>query len=178
MRSPLQTRETGRRWHFAFFRYTAALLCVWAGAARAEGPEARGAFERLQALVGTWAAPLSGGKELRASYRLISSCSALVETYTTPSGKETLTLYHLDGSRLLATHYCGQGNQPRLRLTEENGSRWVFSFLDATNLSSPKAAHLRRLELALDASGQLIRTETYRADGTEQPERFVFTRAA
>src|SRR5688572_11955783 len=81
------------------------------GAAR---PDPDPPFERLKALVGDWESPLPDGRRLRVSYHLFSADSVLLETFGMT--RPTLTAFHLDGDRLLATHYCAQGNQPRLRL--------------------------------------------------------------
>ncbi len=31
-----------------------------------------------------------------------------------------ITMFHMDGDRLLMTHYCGAGNQPRMKLVASN----------------------------------------------------------
>ena len=74
-------------------------------------------FAELKRLTGNWQASV-GTKEtvIHLNLELISNNSALVETFTTSSGHKTLTIFHPDGNRLLATHYCAQGNQPRLAL--------------------------------------------------------------
>ena len=157
--------------------FLAVLLCLGSTPARAGAPSAAQSFEHLRALVGTWTAPISEGKEIRLTYRLVSGDSTLVETYTLPSGKETLTVYHLDGTRLLATHYCAQGNQPRLRLAPgATEKQWVFTFLDATNLKSARASHLHRLELTLGDADHFTKVETYRSDGKDEAETLKFTR--
>ena len=44
-------------------------------------------------------------------------------------------MYHLDGDRLLATHYCPQGNQPRLKLMDDGDpKRLSFAFVDGTGM--------------------------------------------
>ena len=134
-------------------------------------------FARLTALVGDWAAPLASAKSLRISMRLVAAGSVLVERYLTPSGKETLTVFHLDGDRLLATHYCGQRNQPRLRLVSDLASKsLVFTFVDATNLE-PGAAHLHRLEMVVGDRNHFDKVETYRQGTKEERESLRFTRA-
>jgi hypothetical protein len=145
-------------------------------AARA-APGADAAFARLGALVGNWEATTATGKTMRVSYRLVSNGSALVETYTTPSGKETLTIFHLDGGRLIATHYCAQKNQPRLALTKSDGARFELAFFDATNLPDPRASHLVRLGIALVDADHFEETEVYEEDGKEDRTVFAFRRA-
>ena len=153
-------------------------LLFLAGTVHAEPPAAQRAFDRLATLVGDWvSADEPAAKQLHLSYRLISSGSALVETYTTPTGKETLTIYHLDGTRLLATHYCAQGNQPRLRLTSKpDASSLVFDFVDATNLASPRASHLNHVEIALTDTDHLTKSETYRENGKDDTIPLHLTR--
>jgi hypothetical protein len=136
-----------------------------------EAAAAQPRFEHLQQLAGCWKCTADTWA-VDLVYRLVSSGSALVESFTTASGKETLTIFHLDDSRLLATHYCAQGNQPRLRLDHTSDRTFVFVFQDATNLSSPAASHLDRLELELIDADHYRRIETYVADGKEETTRF------
>lgn len=135
------------------------------------------AFEKLCTLVGDWEAKTAKGTPLRVSYRRASAGSVLVQTYGNSPERQTLTLFHLDGARLLATHYCAQGNQPRLRLEDAGKDGvFVFTFLDATNLADPRASHLRRLQLELRDLDHFVDRETYAADGTEETQVLTFAR--
>jgi len=55
-----------------------------------------------------------------------------------------LTVYHLDGDRLLLTHYCMAGNQPRMQARSFNpeSGELEFQFLDATNLTAAGTGHM------------------------------------
>jgi hypothetical protein len=55
-----------------------------------------------------------------------------------------MTMYHLDGDRLMLTHYCMAKNQPRLEMTSlaEGGRKAAFTFRDATNLPSQDKGHM------------------------------------
>jgi hypothetical protein len=133
-------------------------------------------FSRLTAIAGEWQSSNGKGKPLAVTYRLISAETVLVETYGAGSGHETMTVFHPDQARVLATHYCAQGNQPRLALQTASPTRWVFTFLDATNLPDENASHLVRLELALTDAVHLVRTETYREKGKEDVTRLELIR--
>src|SRR5262245_62991488 len=109
---------------------------------------------------------------MAVDYRFISNNTVLVEAYNAGSPRETMTVFHADGASLIATHYCAQGNQPRLRLAP--GSKGlVFVFFDATNLPDPSSSHLVRLELSLEPDGSLKRTETYRERGKDDISTLV-----
>jgi hypothetical protein len=58
--------------------------------------------------------------------------------------KDVITMFHLDGERLLMTRYCAAGNQPRMLATASSDGKTIsFDFLDATNLASPDAGHMQ-----------------------------------
>ena len=136
------------------------------------------AFAGLRRITGNWQASVgTKGAIVRLNIRTISNDSSVVETFTTPSGRETLTIFHLDGDQLLATHYCAQGNQPRLAL-DRNGSssEMAFHFLDATNLKSQADAHLIELVLKIKDDGHFEQTEVYTDHGAEDVTTYQFTR--
>ncbi len=147
-----------------------------AGAPGAAGVDARVAWERLQReLPGTWQA--TGEHEgLVVAYRVVSGGSALLETFGAAVDRQTLTVYHPDGAGLMLTHYCGQGNQARLRATEASASRVRFEYVDASNVDAEGSVlHVLTYELG---AGTLARTEVYRgADGSEDTTLYRFVRA-
>jgi len=122
---------------------------------RTNGPAA--AFARLKTLVGEWEADTTMGKA-HLSYELISGGTALLERFTAEKLPVMLTVYHLDGSRLLLTHYCAAGNQPRMQagpLNPETGDL-EFKFLDATNLTGPGAGHMHGVKMRFVDNKHLI----------------------
>jgi hypothetical protein len=145
-------------------------------AAAPSGIDARQAFANLAGLAGDWQATTPKGAVVRASYRVVAGGSAVVETWTTPSGGETVTVFHRDGAGVVATHYCAQGNQPRLRLASGEPTRLHFEFWDATNLA-PGASHLVRLDLARRDPEHYDKTEIYAEGSREESTTFAFVRA-
>ena len=65
--------------------------------------------------------------------------------------EDMISMIHLDGpNRLLLTHYCGAGNQPRMQADiSPDGKTITFNYVDATNLSSPDAGHMTRMVLTM-----------------------------
>jgi hypothetical protein len=101
------------------------------------------AYARLKTLAGEWEADSDQGKA-HLKLELIAGGTALVERETAGQMPAMETVYHLDGARLLLTHYCMAGNQPRLEAKSFNAEtgELQFRFLDITNLAAPGAGHM------------------------------------
>lgn len=134
------------------------------------------AFEQMKVVVGQWQGVSEGGRSLRIDYATTARGSVLVETWQPGTKAETLSVMHQDGDQVMATHYCGQGNQPRLVMKSSDGKRFVFEYQDASNLGDPDASHLHRLEFASRADGSLDRIETYRSGAETETSRVHLTR--
>lgn len=109
--------------------------------------DAQVSFTLLKALAGTWQASVTtdppqpemgSGMLMQVSMRVTSRGNALVHEMGDlgKSDDPTLhdhpvTMFYLDGHRLLLTHYCDAGNRPRLAArTSPDGKRVEFDFLD------------------------------------------------
>ncbi len=127
-------------------------------------PSAESVFEQLKKLEGNWHS--TKGKTT-VSYALIANGSTIVETWTMSPTRQSMTVYTMDGERMLATHYCPQGNAPRLVLgkTDEDGSHH-FEFLDGANLQKIDGSHEHAFWIRLDLPDRLARSETYIANGS------------
>jgi hypothetical protein len=100
------------------------------------------AFSRMKALVGDWDVESAQGKA-HSRFELIAGGSVLLEHFTEPGGQEMLTAYHLDGNRLVLTHYCMVGNQPQMVAEKfDSASGEVdFAFAGGSNIA-PGAGHM------------------------------------
>jgi hypothetical protein len=136
-------------------------------------------FQSLKALVGDWQGRTEAGRTFLVSYRLIANDTVLVESWTMSPTRTSMTVYHMDGDALIATHYCPQGNQPRLQYRPETSNeRLHFGFRDATNLADANAAHQHEFWIRRHADGTFARNETYVENGEAGSETATYTRIA
>jgi len=110
-------------------------------------------FEALKELAGDWVEIGKDGKptdKLVSSIRVTSAGSAIEETLFPGGDHEMVTMYFLDGDKLLLTHYCALGNQPQMR-AEPGGdaNRIEFKFVGRTNLKSADEHHMNAATLTL-----------------------------
>jgi hypothetical protein len=148
------------------------VLAAWVGCAAAAtagpapatsaGKAPSAAFERFKALAGEWVAAEDGEMskkgDLVARYALTAGGSALVETVFPGSPHEMVTVYHADGPDVVLTHYCMEGNQPRMRARNADGSRFDFKFDGGTNIDPRRDRHMHSASLEIVGDDE-IRTE-------------------
>ena len=142
-------------------------------------------FDSIKQLAGEWHGNFkwTGGQErhgqMDAKYYLTGNGSAVVEDLLA-EGKPVMTsVYHLDGNDLRVTHYCGAGNQPRLKAgAYDSESKSIkFEFIDITNLRSPDAPHVHGLELKFTDSNHIIIIFTFMTAKGDRFEEIDLTRS-
>jgi hypothetical protein len=160
-----------------------AIACLQAAPSRADGSGAQG-FERLKSLAGRWHGTVewtgarTGTGEMSAHYHLTAYGNAVVEDLGTERSVAMTSVYHLDGPDLRLTHFCGAGNQPRLKASQidEDAGHLRFSFVDVTNLKTPETGHVSAVELRLHDLRKMTLVFTFTAGGKESYERIELTR--
>jgi hypothetical protein len=133
------------------------------------------AWARLtQVLPGTWTTASKNGP-FTVTYKLISGGHALLEQWGSGGAHETATVFHRDHADVLLTHYCAQGNQPRLRAVTASNDTVTFRFVDVTNRAPDQAMLIERtLHFPPDAFDD---TEVYRTpDGQDERTTYHFER--
>jgi hypothetical protein len=139
--------------------------------------DAQKSFDQLKSLAGSWEGKTSQGEPVQVSFRLTSGGSALMSEIM-GHGEDMISMIHLDGAnRLLLTHYCAVGNQPRmLASAAADGKSFTFNFLDATNLDSPQSGHMDHVVIAMLDPNHHTETWTFIDHGKEMKEVFDLTR--
>ena len=143
---------------------------------------AAAAFERFKALAGEWTATDADGTTSRQIYEVVAGGSAVLERCEmTHEGQPVtmLTLYHLDGARLLLTHYCMAGNQPRMEARGVTDGTVAFEFVDATGLDTPGEGHMHRAVFHFEGEDRFTTEWTFHQDGQDTfTEKATYVRAA
>jgi hypothetical protein len=140
---------------------------------------AQKSFDQLKSLTGSWEGKNSEGKPLRVSFRDTAGGSALMSEIMGEGHENMISMIHLDGpNRLLMTHYCGAGNQPRMTAsTSPDGKIISFDFFDATNLATPDAGHMQRVVFTIVDANHHTEDWTFAAgQGKEMKEFFDLKR--
>lgn len=143
----------------------------------AEGEQSVAAerFEKMATLTGEW--KTQDHQALRIIFEPTAGGSVLVERWMVNQRMHSMTVYHLEGETLMATHYCPQGNQPRLKMeSSSTENRISFDFFDATNLPSLEQSHQHRLSFDFSKVEQVTRGEAYRQGVSSNPTELVLVR--
>ena len=148
-----------------FCLFLAVLLISTAALAQSA---AQKSFEQLKALAGSWEGSIDG-QAVQVSLRVTSKGNAILHEMKAAGPDDPITLFHLDGERLLLTHYCDAGNQPRMLATiSPDGKTIVFDFVDATNLLSSQMGHMQRVTFTfIDSDHHTEKWEFAMTDGKQ-----------
>jgi len=156
-------------------RTAAALIILLAVPALAQS-DAKATFEHLKALNGTWEGKTNSDRSVKVVFRPTSGGSALLSEIL--GDEDMITMFHMDNDRVLMTHYCGAGNQPRMQASASpDGKTITFNFIDGTNMSSPKASHMDHLVLTIADANHHTEDWTFvQEDGKQMKEHFELAR--
>ena len=132
--------------------------------------DAHEAFERLKRLVGTWSVSVDG-RASTATYKLTGGGRVLMEDMGGMA-----TAYYLDVDKLVLTHFCGAGNQPRMRLQQTDDGRMSFEMFDITNLANPKAYHSTHVDVVFVSDDRVDLAYRGITDGRVSTQLFQMTR--
>ena len=127
--------------------------------------DAQKALDKLKLLVGTWQGRTVKGDPVENRYRLTAGGTAVMGEDKMGS-EDMLSLFYVDGDRLLMTHFCPSGNQPRMQATISPDVKSIsFDFLDATNLPSPQSGHMHHALYIFTDADHYSQEWTWMQDG-------------
>jgi hypothetical protein len=162
-----------------------ALLFLSAvGISEAQNASGAEALAKLRNLAGEWTGSVewSGARSdrgiMNATYYTTGHGSAMVENLSTGGEPDMTSVYHLDGADLRMTHFCGTGNQPRLKASKIDNAQGIldFSFVDATNLASAEAPHVYGVEMRFISADHFTLTFLFEGAGKRSRERIDLKR--
>ena len=126
---------------------------------KASGPQsdAQKAFEKMKTLAGSWDGTVMG-IPINFTIRPVSSGNAILHEGNTEKGvpNHEITMFYVDGDRLLATHYCDAGNRSNMEgKMSADGTSVEFNFLDVTG--STKGGLVKRMKFTMiDANKHVV----------------------
>ena len=136
-------------------------------------------FDKLKALAGDWEGTMIEGTynlPSRAVVSVVSDGSAVMQDLAPGTPHEMITMFHTDGSDLLATHYCAGHNQPRMKLVPGNDPKVVFfDFMDGTNIA-PGDGHMQSVKFTFVDADHHYEDWGYNDNGKITTAHFEFHR--
>ena len=136
------------------------------------------AFDQLKTLAGHWEGTNPTGKKVEVSYEVISNGSVLMERLHPGTEPDMITMYSLEGDRILVTHYCSMGNQPTMQTAASpaaNG-KLDFTFLRLAGAKSADEGHMAALTVSMPDKNHLVQTWTFDDHGKTMTENFTYAR--
>jgi hypothetical protein len=140
--------------------------------------DAQKAFATIKSMPGSWESKAAAGRSLQVTFKVVSGGSAVMSEILGQGPEDMISMFNLDGdNKLLMTHYCGAGNQPRMQASvSPDGKTITFNYLDATNLKSADDGHMIRMVLTLLDDNHHTEEWTFIDHGKEMKEYFDLRR--
>ncbi len=130
------------------------------------------AFQQMKQLAGNWEGTMDMGKgpeKIKASYRITSAGSTLVETIFEDTPMEMVTIYHDDKNRKLSlTHYCGLNNRPKMVLIGNSENTLEFDLAGDAPIDAAHEPHMHALTFTFAGPDEMQQHWTQFADGQKQ----------
>ena len=155
-----------------------AMGCGTAAAQTAAPSDAQKAFDQMKTLAGSWHGTIMG-IPIDVTIRLASSGTAILHEGNTDGGRppnHEITMFYVEGDRLVATHYCDGGNRARFEgKLSPDGKTSEFNFLDVAG--NTKGGLVKRMAFTIiDANKHLVEFTFIKPDGKPIELRGEFER--
>jgi hypothetical protein len=159
-------------------RFALSILVLFAACVALAQTAAQKSFDQLKTLEGSWEGKNSQGHPLTVTFQDTAGGSAVMSEIHGHGPENMISMFHLDGNRLMLTHYCGAGNQPRFTASASpDGKTITFDYVDATNLATPDSGHMQRVIFIVIDANHHTEDWTFADHGKEMKEFFDLHRA-
>jgi len=140
--------------------------------------DAQKVFDQMKTLAGSWQGTIMG-ISINLTIRVASSGTALLHEANTEGGgppNHEITMFYVEGDRLLATHYCDGGNRARFEgKMSPDGKTSEFNFLDVAG--STRGGLVKRMAFTIiDANKHVVEFTFIKPDGKPIELRGEFER--
>lgn len=139
---------------------------------------ARAVFKELTSLAGKWEGT-QDGTPVKVTYTLMANGSALMEEMKPGNESAMITMFTVDGDRLIATHYCSARNQPQM-ITRSIGDLdkggVTFALARVTGLETPDDWHNTGLTFIRNDANHITQHWTWAYKGKTGTSTFRYTR--
>jgi hypothetical protein len=157
------------------FATTVAVLVVFATSSVVAQADAHKSFDLLKGLEGNWAGTNQQGQPIQVTFRMTAGGSAIMSEILGRGPENMITMFHMDGDRLLMTHYCGAGNQPRMKVISSDAKSVSFEFTDGTNIG-PGDGHMQHVTFTEPDADHHVEEWAFVDHGKETKELFTLAR--
>lgn len=140
--------------------------------------DVRDVFKQLTSVAGDWEG-VQDGVQIHVKYTLMGHGSALMEEVQPGDPDSMITMFTVDGDRLIATHYCSAGNQPQMiakTIGDLATSGVTFALDHVTGLKTPADWHNTGLTLTMPDADHMTQRWTYAYKGKTGATTFHYVR--
>jgi hypothetical protein len=137
--------------------------------------DARKSYDLLKTMEGNWTGKNTQGQTVDVTFRMTAGGSALMSEIHGHGPENMISMFHMDGDRLLMTHYCGAGNQPRMKIVSSDAKSVSFEFVDGTNIA-PGDGHMQRVTFTMADADHHSEDWTFIDHGKELRQVFALER--
>jgi hypothetical protein len=158
-------------------RFLLAVVLLGLPTAAFAQSDAQKSFDSLKTLAGAWEGTVDG-KPIHTSIRVTSMGNALMhEMSIAGRPDDPITMFYVDGNRLLLTHYCDAGNRPRMTATmSPDGKTVEFAFLDVNNYNPAQGGYMQHAVFTAVDANHHIEEWTFLVQGKPMVERIALQR--
>ena len=154
---------------------TAAMIVALSASLVVAESDAHKTFDMLKTMEGNWAGKNNQGHLIEVTFRMTAGGSALMSEIHGHGPENMVTMFHMDGDRLLMTHYCGAGNQPRMKVVSADAKSVSFEFFDGTNIG-PGEGHMQHATFTESDANHHVEEWVFLDHGKEMKEVFTLAR--